>query len=49
MEFHIEFEIPPMRGIYYTAYKADDEEQAREFFRVEHPRGKIRRIEGSYK
>jgi hypothetical protein len=43
--FVIEYEIPPLRAIYYTSIKAKNEEQAKEAFFIWHPSAKIRKVD----
>ena len=45
MDFYFEYEFPPMRGIYTTEIKADNEEQAREYFKIAYPKARIRKFE----
>ena len=44
MKFRIEYDLPPTRGIFTTTISASSESEARELFKVAHPRGKIRKV-----
>jgi hypothetical protein len=46
--FYIEYEIPPMRGIFTEKIRTESEDKAKELFKLTHPKGKIRKIEGYY-
>lgn len=45
MIFKIEYEIPPLRTIYYHGIGATDEETAIKRFKANNPRAKIRKVE----
>lgn len=49
MIFKIEYEIPPLRAIYYHGVGAEDEETAIKRFKANNPKAKIRKVELYFK
>lgn len=45
IDCYVEFDFPPTRGIYTADFKADNEEQGREYFKSVYPNARIRKFE----
>lgn len=44
--FYIEYEVLPTKGIFTEKIHTSSEEKAKELFKLTHPKGKIKKVEG---